>query len=170
MPFTVYGRIDRVERHAETGAYAVLDYKSGESVSPPERTHRQTRDGIPVWTDLQLPLYAVIAPVPDNVRLTLGYINLGSDPGKRRLMEAAWTQEDLSDAIRCAEETVRSIRQGIFWPPNPDATPSNDGIGAICFEGCAERRALLDRPPVKWSIPMDAAHTNADDAASEIRQ
>ncbi len=144
-PFRVYGRIDRIERHEETGEYAILDYKSGDTVLNPERTHRRTRDGITVWTDLQLPLYRAIAPVPRDASVTLGYLGLGKDPSAKPLMAARWTPDDLADAMQCAEQTVRNIRQGVFWPPNPEVPPSNDGIGAICFDGCADRFVLQTR-------------------------
>ena len=145
IEFSVYGRIDRIERNAETGAFAVLDYKSGESVSSPEQAHRRAVDGVTVWTDLQLPLYSVIAPVPDDSSVTLGYINIGSDPSTNVLMEANWGPDDIADALRYAETTIRNIRNGVFWPPNPNARPSGDGIGAICFEDCADRLALQTR-------------------------
>ncbi|MGA1400680.1 MAG: PD-(D/E)XK nuclease family protein, partial [Phycisphaerales bacterium] len=53
QPFT--GRIDRVDRHRETGRLRVLDYKTGDEPADPERSHLVGR-GTGRWFDMQFPL------------------------------------------------------------------------------------------------------------------
>ena len=86
-PILLRGRIDRIDHNPKTGEWAVLDYKTSNSVDPPEKSHRKKKtkkelaeelgisnfaalsrqdlvDRIQEaggddghWTDLQLPLY-----------------------------------------------------------------------------------------------------------------
>ena len=56
-PILLRGRIDRIDHNPSTGEWAVLDYKTGQSVDPPEKTHRRVRGKDYQWIDLQLPLY-----------------------------------------------------------------------------------------------------------------
>ncbi len=56
-PFSLRGRIDRIDHNPSTGEWAVLDYKAGASVDPPEKAHQKSRDRDHQWIDLQLPLY-----------------------------------------------------------------------------------------------------------------
>jgi hypothetical protein len=149
-PFEVYGRIDRIEHNARTGEYAIFDYKSADALDKPERTHRRTQNGVTRWLDLQLPLYRRIAPVPADARVQLGYIWVGPREGETAEMIAEWSDADLDDAITCAVNIIRSVRIGRFWPPNPDARPGTDGIGSICMDGCADRFALWQNPPLSW--------------------
>ena len=53
-PFTITGRIDRVDRHAD-GRYRVIDYKTADTPVSPETSHRRGKQK--QWIDLQLPLY-----------------------------------------------------------------------------------------------------------------
>ena len=78
LPFLLRGRIDRIDHNPSTGEWAVLDYKTGISVDPPEKAHRKSHGGghrksdgeghqksqgrdhqwrDHQWVDLQLPLY-----------------------------------------------------------------------------------------------------------------
>ena len=51
-PFYLRGRIDRVDVHRETGERVVLDYKSSDTPSTPEKSHQTKGE----WVDLQLAL------------------------------------------------------------------------------------------------------------------
>ena len=89
----VRGKIDRIDRHRQTGRIRVLDYKTSEKAGKPEEAHlgsllkdqecpdyarvdisgRQKR-----WIDLQLPLYATLLPSDKGLQepFELGYFNL----------------------------------------------------------------------------------------------
>src|SRR5262249_42192778 len=63
----VTGRIDRIDVHPGTGAWRIIDYKTGEKGKAPQDTHGG-HDGKP-WTDLQLPLYLhLVAPLLPELR------------------------------------------------------------------------------------------------------
>ncbi len=51
------GRMDRVDQHRETGAWVIFDYKTGDSIQDPRKTHGRPGE----WRDLQLPLYRHLA-------------------------------------------------------------------------------------------------------------
>ena len=77
--FTLIGRIDRMDRHAETGMLRIMDYKTSESSFSPNKKHRiKDADGSWQWIDLQLPLYRILAsPEIYDDKVELGYIQLG---------------------------------------------------------------------------------------------
>ncbi len=58
---------------------------------------------------------------------------------------------DYDSALECAREVIRSIRNGVFWPPNPQPPEYDDGLGALCMDRCAARPSLLANPPPPWS-------------------
>lgn len=122
-PIGLTGRIDRIDRHAESGAWAVLDYKTSAKSREPEKTHR-ARDGS--WTDLQLPLYRHILPdlartgalppaiADPGARVGLGYVNLSREGAALAL--APWDETELASAYEAARSCVRLLRQGeIAW-------------------------------------------------------
>ncbi len=121
-PVTLIGRIDRIDRRRDGSEFLIIDYKISEDPAPPEKTHRRRQEGVVKWVDLQLPLYRHLAK--SVIRCTpvkLGYIILPKDIQQTGLYQAPWSDEELADADATAEEVIRSIRQGIFWPPNKDA-------------------------------------------------
>lgn len=129
----VRGRIDRIDRHEQTGAVRVLDYKSSDRARTPEKAHLESwRDNARSytrftsqgrakrWVDLQLPLYALL--LPDDLRGTgsaaVGYFNLPADPGGAGVV--MWDGFDLNTtaaALACAEAAAQAILAGVFWPP-----------------------------------------------------
>lgn len=149
------GRIDRIDRHAETGAWRVIDYKTSDTPKPPADAHLATpRDGAPDWTrvtvggrerqwvDLQLPLYLHALPLAlpgAEGRASCGYFNLPKAAASTAL--AAWDDypPDLhAAALRCAEEIAAAVRAGKFWPPNEDIRPEQDDFGALFHRGAAD--------------------------------
>jgi ATP-dependent helicase/nuclease subunit B len=148
---TVRGKIDRVDRHAETGAVRVLDYKTSDTpVSPLEAHLRAVRPGESVpewaqvdfldrpraWSDLQLPLYrrALAAEFPGPI--ATGYFNLPKASGETVL--AVWddyTLELHASAMRCAEGACAAIRRGEFWPPNESIRAERDECAALFHQG-----------------------------------
>ena len=119
---TLVGRIDRIDRRRDGSEFLIIDYKISEDPTPPEKTHRRRQEGVLKWVDLQLPLYRHLAQsVIKQKPLKLGYIVLPKDIQQTGFYEASWSEEELAEADATAEEVIRKIRQGIFWPPNEDA-------------------------------------------------
>jgi ATP-dependent helicase/nuclease subunit B len=128
-PMYLSGRIDRIDVHEGTGAWAVLDYKTGKT--PSTRRPKAPDD----WKDLQLPLYrTLIEPLgpPDDVGL--GYVTIGKDPSASPLAMAPWDEDDLRGAHAVAAEVVRAVRRGEF--EDVGRPPMRSGIlSALCGEG-----------------------------------
>ena len=145
IPFgeaVVVAKIDRIDRHRDTGTLRVLDYKTGK-VDAVEKSHRRkitARTVLPAhlgmdcpavfaaadkgkpadfrWTNLQLPLYAAAVNLRDGVLPQPCYFTLGSTEADVAIRE--WTDfstEDLQSATACADWIVKQITAGIFWPP-----------------------------------------------------
>lgn len=130
---TVSAKIDRIERHAATGAVRVIDYKTSDKGVPPPAAHvrsarraetapawaRFTRGGKElVWTDLQLPLYLEAVADEFGGAVGAGYFNLPKAVGETALV--LWEDYDAewrAAARRCAEGAAAAVTAGIFWPP-----------------------------------------------------
>jgi ATP-dependent helicase/nuclease subunit B len=156
----VRGKIDRIDRHAATGAVRVLDYKTSDRPRPPAGVHlRALRPGERVpewaqvmvegkaraWADLQLPLYlhALAGEFPG--RVTCGYFNLPKASGETAL--ALWddyTPALHESALRCAEGACAAIRRGDFWPPNEGIRADRDDCAALFHRGVEDS--------VEWSV------------------
>ncbi len=114
QPFTLKGRIDRIDRHEGTGQYRVLDYKTSDTAKTPEHNHRNQDQ----WTDLQLPLYATLLKQSGiHGPVILGYVQLPKDLDAVGVAPADWTSDDLAGAEEEARRVIRNIRAGVFWPP-----------------------------------------------------
>jgi ATP-dependent helicase/nuclease subunit B len=124
QPFT--GRIDRVDRHRETGRLRVLDYKTGDEPADPERSHHVGR-GTGRWIDLQLPLYRHLLAsqlgVPET-SIEVGYVRLARSATAPifKTIER-WGEEVYAAAIDKAREVVRAIRARRFPMADPPAHP-----------------------------------------------
>jgi hypothetical protein len=135
-PMTIKGRIDRIDRHEVTGAYRIIDYKTGESGHGPHWIHHGVTTVGPdrslQWKDLQLPLYHHLA-VREGITgdVCLGYIVLPRQSDGAAFKSAEWTAEQLDDAVECARAVVRNIRAGRF-DANPDYTRRFDEFARIC--------------------------------------
>jgi ATP-dependent helicase/nuclease subunit B len=140
--FTIVGKIDRIDRHLETGALRVIDYKTG-GVSGVEGEHRKKittgttlpahltaespalhaveRNGKIVdhrWTNLQLPLYALALHRQHGSLPAPCYFTLGATaPDVALNAWADFSGCDLTAAEDCAEWIVSRISAGVFWPP-----------------------------------------------------
>lgn len=159
----VRGRIDRIDRHEESGSWRVLDYKTSDTGLPPPKTHLRPRragdENLPswrcvalegreyVWTDLQLPLYlrALGAEAGAPASLIAGYFNLPKAAGETRV--AAWPE--LAGQLRaaadaCAEGVAAAIGAGEFWPP-AEISADQDAFAALLPHGAAES--------VQWEPP-----------------
>ena len=131
-PMSHRGRIDRIDLREASGELLVLDYKTGDRAKSPEQAHRQGDD----WIDLQLPLYRHLLPALGiEGRTKLGYVVLRTSTAAVGLLEAPWSEEDLQSADRTAEEVIRKVRQGSFWPPTRPAPEYFEELAAICGDG-----------------------------------
>ncbi|HAI12559.1 MAG TPA: hypothetical protein DCM28_12705 [Phycisphaerales bacterium] len=140
-PFTLVGRIDRMDRHQVTGMLRIMDYKTSESSFSPIKKHQvKNADGEMQWVDLQLPLYRILAsPEIYDDKVELGYIQLGKKLDKIGFDPAGWTTDELDDAFKIAQDIIRQIRQGIYWPPK-DPPMFDDGLGGICQDAYPYRQ------------------------------
>lgn len=127
-PILLRGRIDRIDHNPSTGEWAVLDYKTGNSVDPPEKTHRKGRGEDRRWVDLQLPLYKRLLPgivdeqgrqivdtkAVEKGEVRFGYVSLPRKAEESEFLLAEWSEEDLASADAAAREAVKSLRKGSF--------------------------------------------------------
>jgi ATP-dependent helicase/nuclease subunit B len=161
-PLLVRAKVDRIDRHAETGAWRIVDYKTSDTPVSPAEAHvrplKKTEDpeSLPayslfhdgaatrVWKDLQLPLYlhALQAAGVVDATAVCGYFNLPKAVGDTSLLlwedytpelrEAAWT---------CALGVADAVAHGVFWPP--EESPKFDDFESLFHLGTA---ASVDWP------------------------
>lgn len=129
----IRGKIDRIDRHRDTGVLRIIDYKSADKSSNPKETHlanwtSNTPDFAKVqigtenkrWIDLQLPLYIIMLQQTtfQNTNFQLCYFNLPRTLEDTGL--AVWDNLDdklLESARKCVEAVIQAIQEGKFWPP-----------------------------------------------------
>jgi hypothetical protein len=153
-PIQITGRIDRIDFHAPTGRWALLDYKTGDKGMGPEDTHRAGKGSDRHWVDLQLPMYRHLLPhvvdrdgsrpfdsaPPGEVQL--GYVVLS-----RQLDEICddcpeWTAQELEEADEAAREVVRFLRRNEFrHDPAHAADYRGTPLGAVVGVGYLESAA-----------------------------
>jgi ATP-dependent helicase/nuclease subunit B len=151
---TIVAKIDRIDRHRESGAVRVLDYKTSDDPLAPADAHlrgvrrNETPRSFAVWTDngktkvwkdLQLPLYrhALAAEFPD--LQACGYINLPKAVSASSI--ELWEPYSLdlqSSAMACAVAVCEAIRSGEFWPPNEESDSDRDPFAALFHHGAAD--------------------------------
>lgn len=159
----VSGKIDRIDRHTETGAVRLLDYKTSDKPVTPDGAHLRplrsdetppdwlvtvVNDKARAWADLQLPLYrhALAAELGGDV--ACGYFNLPKAVGDTGL--ALWKDypPDLQEAaLRAAAGICAAIRAGAFWPPNEHIDEDRDEFAALFHRGAAESVAFGGAAP-----------------------
>lgn len=143
----IVAKIDRIDRHRDTGELRVLDYKTGK-VDGVDKSHRRritarttlpahagmetpavfsgTEKGKPAdfrWVNLQLPLYAAAVETRDGLLPRPCYFTLGATEADVAIHE--WTDfsaADLAAARACAEWIVARIEAHVFWPPAEKVT------------------------------------------------
>lgn len=142
-PFTINGRVDRVDRHPELG-YRILDYKTGDTANKPEKTHRRREGDGHVWVDLQLPLYLNLCALKDVApdKVQLGYVNLPKKLGDVDVSLAKWTADEIADAMEVRDVVVRKLRQQVFWPPG-DVPDFDDEFSMLCGDTSLQRDELI---------------------------
>lgn len=153
----VSGKIDRIDQHAETGAWRVIDYKTSDKAArPPEKhlgpwpTKRELAEwaGVEIegrrraWTDLQLPVYLHALPtlgISHGLNdVACGYFNL---PKAVSDTELAWwsgySRELHEAALACVRGVLSAVAAGVFWPPNESVRADYDEYGALFHRGAA---------------------------------
>lgn len=127
-PIGISGRIDRIDRHRESGAWALLDYKTSEDGKSPDAVHRRSGE----WVDLQLPLYRLLLPslrtrdgqplgkVGKDADVRLGYFLLPGDKKKAGIVLADWDAATLVTADEAARDVVRELRRNPEIPFQPE--------------------------------------------------
>ena len=134
---SVTGRIDRIDRHEQTGQWRVIDYKTSSTANPPEKVHRKGSKNDREWVDLQLPLYRQLVREALGVDgdVELGFLALPTRLDDTGFLSAPWSEEELveADAViaRVAESIVRGEFLGIVTKP---PAFSEDWAG-ICQDG-----------------------------------
>lgn len=129
----VKARMDRIDRHLETGRIRILDYKTTDSGDPPLKTHFHPQSE-PRWADLQLPLYRYLYEQlhPRTGEMAVGYFSLPKATGKTGILEwdlRSKEGEDLyPDAIKTARAIIAGIRAGRFWPPTDKSIRFDDFV------------------------------------------
>ncbi len=142
----VTGRIDRLERHRETGRWRIVDFKTSDKRVDPRTSHlarsrgttpayAQTPDGAQRWTDLQLPVYRMLLAGTPAAAAELAYFNLPKAVTDVGVSPWADYGEALqASAASCAREVARRVAAGVFWPPAP-------GVAYDAFERLWQRGA-----------------------------
>jgi len=145
LPFgeaIIVGKIDRIDRHRDTGQLRVLDYKTGrvKDVEGAHRTKITASTVLPAhytledpvvheasaggksssfrWNNLQLPLYAAAVMERETILPTPCYFALGDTENEVGIREwADFETADLEAAQACAAWIAELIAQNVFWPP-----------------------------------------------------
>ena len=144
-PFTIRGKIDRVDQHEVTGKVAVWDYKTSDSGDDPQKAHLKNKK----WIDLQLPLYRHLVKEVDVVKdadlddVSLGYVLLSKNLNDIKFAKAPWDSSMLDYADKEAHRVIRDIRAGVFGPPADPPPIYSEKYAAICQDNVFERDAIV---------------------------
>ncbi|MEI8293858.1 MAG: PD-(D/E)XK nuclease family protein [bacterium] len=158
-PLNLSGKIDRIEKNDQSGAWRILDYKTHAKATAPARKHfgpRLSSDWLPAaeveyiengqakasrWADLQLPLYRQIlghwykSEIGDRPIIT-AYFTLSADPEETAVKEFSELSDGVfASAMQCATEIARRVQSGEFWPPQPFNTSWDDPFAALFLNG-----------------------------------
>lgn len=143
IPFSINGKIDRVDQHQITGQVAVWDYKSSDKGDSPDRVHYSKRRK--QWKDLQLPLYRHLVKEvtavdgADFSNVQMGYILLPKKLDSVGFEFAQWTDEQLAQADDVARGIIRKVRNGDYLPMNPQPPQYSEDFAAICQDNVFEQ-------------------------------
>jgi RecB family exonuclease len=137
-PMPLWGKIDRIDYHASSGTWRIIDYKTSEAAGSPHQAHHKRevlKDASELqWHDLQLPLYRLLATRSvHNIQgeIELAYICLPKQADGAAVKLAEWTQDHLDHAFETARAVVRNIRAQKF-AINRDYDGPADHYARIC--------------------------------------
>lgn len=158
--FTISGRIDRIDIGADGKSLRVIDYKTGNVSETPEKDHYKTvtartdesliKDYSSFelngkqcrWTDLQLPLYAIIIgemeEFKDYTVTDCSYFVIPKAVTDTRIV--AWQNigaDELAAAKKCVASIILNIAKDIFWPPS--AKPKYDNFEKLLYSPSYEK-------------------------------
>lgn len=140
---TLRGRFDRIDYHASTDRWAILDYKT--HGHRPEKKHLKKVGEEDQWIDLQLPLYRMMIPFlsidADPKQVELGYFNISEKNEETRINIAQFTEPQMDQANQLIRECIRGIWAERF-EPTADRVPFDD-YAMILQTGVASR--LMDQ-------------------------
>ena len=163
--FKVTGRIDRIDRHEETGAWRILDYKTSDK--SPEENHWgpgtnpeaypdyclfEAPDARGVmrtkrWTGLQLPLYrwwALSRADFEGKSVSVGYFNLPPECAGVKVVTWDALDDDLMKAaMKCAAGVAEDLKAE--WTGEPRSTVKYDDYEGLFFHDAVEASAPLKR-------------------------
>ncbi len=139
---TIRGRADRLDYHAASDTWRIIDYKTWDRLGKNDGTDRfmsaskadleaaaqrglapfAFADKPRVWTDLQLPLYLLMAQagalVPAGAKAECGYFVLGETEAETACK--AWDFAPLrDDAVAAVRWVIGRVKAGVYWPPTP---------------------------------------------------
>lgn len=143
-PFTLTGKIDRIDRHT-SGTYRVIDYKTSDTAKSPEQTHRQGPKSDKHWTDLQLPLYRELCAtleVPAD-GLELAYFNVPKKLAEVGVSTADWDADALREADAERDRVIRALRARCYWPPSEPPPKFDDGLAGVCADHAEGRVGVV---------------------------
>ena len=148
------GRFDRIDFHAQTGRWAILDYKT--HGHKPEKKHLKHTDDGDQWIDLQLPLYRMMIPFlgidAPAAEVELGYFNVSEKEEETKVNIAEFTEQQMNNAESLIHDCIRAIRAGKFEPTTDRV--AFDDYDMILQTGVANR--LLDRADIAMGEEVEA--------------
>jgi ATP-dependent helicase/nuclease subunit B len=168
----VRGKVDRVDRHP-SGRVRIIDYKTADRATSPDTTHLAPPgtasdphllcevDGKKRrWTDLQLPVYALLLADELGTVPECAYFALPKAVTETAILP--WPGLDtalLASADACAEETLKRIRAGVFGPPAERLT--YDAFESLFFDSPDDTLTAEWRAPGPEPIDPDSGGNGA---------
>ena len=133
----IEGRVDRIDRHIETGVVRILDYKTSEQANPPEKTHRSKGE----WVDLQLPLYRrLVRSLGITGEVELGYVQLPGDTRKIGFEIAEWSDQELEEAEQLAAIVAADLLDLRIVGVESGGDYEANELSGICQDSVIDRR------------------------------
>ncbi len=138
---SISGRIDRVDRHEQTGRWRVIDYKTGGTPESPEEKHRAGPKKAKTWIDLQLPLYRrLVREILDiDGDIELGFLVLPASVAQTNFLPAKWSPAELADADEVLDTAAEAIVRGEF-DRIARRPPYSDDLWGICQDNLDQAR------------------------------
>ncbi len=166
-PFTIYGRVDRIDVNVKSGQCRILDYKTASRAKTPDQIHRKGPKSDKRWIDLQLPLYVHLARQfnPSYVSVMPGYVLLPAVLEEIGVsMADSWTPEDIARADDTAYNVIRNVRAHCFWPPSDPREVYADGFERIALDTYPVRAGVIKRQCT--SSMLSTGHRNNPETAN----